>query len=302
MKMPAQIAPKAVRYIKLGWHGMWEKECLENGIIRLGFGTEQPRRFLLGQKRNWDNLKRSFVDEGKALKEAARFTGEISQFFEYDGGTLWITFHDGRMHWGFLDSQTGPKKHPDGTGVWRIIVDGWKSEDLNGEPLIRNRLSAAVTKLAGFPGTSCNVRAGDYVIRRINRTMASQARRVLLKSSAQLLFPDQVEPVGKLPDGALRQVFVNAYERNPKARRRCIKCHGATCYICAFDFGQVYGAVADGFIHVHHLRELSQLGGEYKVDPENDLRPVCPNCHAVLHRKKPAYTIEEVQGFLKKPK
>ena len=42
------------------------------------------------------------------------------------------------------------------------------------------------------------------------------------------------------------------------------------------------GREAEGYIHVHHLRGLSDVGGEYVVDPVNDLRPVCPNCHAVL--------------------
>jgi predicted HNH restriction endonuclease len=29
-----------------------------------------------------------------------------------------------------------------------------------------------------------------------------------------------------------------------------------------------------------------------------DLRPVCPNCHAVLHHRVPAFSIEEVRTFL----
>jgi 5-methylcytosine-specific restriction enzyme A len=53
-----------------------------------------------------------------------------------------------------------------------------------------------------------------------------------------------------------------------------------------------------GFIHVHHLTPLSSLGTDYEVDPIRDLRPVCPNCHAVLHRREPPYSPEEVQQFL----
>ena len=34
---------------------------------------------------------------------------------------------------------------------------------------------------------------------------------------------------------------------------------------------------------------------EYKLDVDNDLAPVCPNCHYMLHRKDPPYTIEELQ-------
>jgi len=32
------------------------------------------------------------------------------------------------------------------------------------------------------------------------------------------------------------------------------------------------------------------------VDPATDLRPVCPNCHEMLHKKDPPYTIEELRN------
>jgi len=118
--------------------------------------------------------------------------------------------------------------------------------------------------------------------------------------SAVVVFPDDVEgEVKELPEGAVFERLVNSYERNPLARQRCIKKYGASCYICGFSFGVTYGEVVDGFIHVHHLLQLSEVGKEYKVDPIADLRPVCPNCHAVIHhRRNPAYTIEEVRSFL----
>ena len=51
-------------------------------------------------------------------------------------------------------------------------------------------------------------------------------------------------------------------------------------------------------IHVHHLRELASLGEEYEVDPIKDLRPVCPNCHAILHTSSPAMTITQLRKIL----
>jgi predicted HNH restriction endonuclease len=97
------------------------------------------------------------------------------------------------------------------------------------------------------------------------------------------LLPEEVGEPQSLVEGALRQITVNAYERNPVARQKCLAAHGTTCCICGFNFGAVYGPEAEGYIHVHHLRALSEAGGEYEVDPVEDLRPVCPNCHAVLH-------------------
>jgi 5-methylcytosine-specific restriction protein A len=57
----------------------------------------------------------------------------------------------------------------------------------------------------------------------------------------------------------------------------------------------MYGDIGKGFIHVHHLKPVSQIGETYEVDPINDLRPVCPNCHAMLHRPEETLTIEELK-------
>lgn len=100
------------------------------------------------------------------------------------------------------------------------------------------------------------------------------------------------------PEGAVRQITVNAYERSPEARRRCLEYHGRSCAVCGMSFGAVYGPLAEGFIHVHHLKPLSEVGEGYEVDPVVDLRPVCPNCHAVLHLGEPCRSIDEVQGLL----
>jgi predicted HNH restriction endonuclease len=68
--------------------------------------------------------------------------------------------------------------------------------------------------------------------------------------------------------------------------------------MCGFKVAQTYGEVGEGFIHVHHLKPLSEIGSKYKVDPIQDLRPVCPNCHAMIHRRDPPYGIEELWGLL----
>lgn len=109
---------------------------------------------------------------------------------------------------------------------------------------------------------------------------------------------ENVTDPGVYPEGALRTDTVDKYERNEAARLLCIQHYGAICAVCALDFGAVYGAVARGFIHVHHLKALSEIGAEYEVDPIADLRPVCPNCHAVIHLGGQTHTIEDVRKLL----
>lgn len=112
--------------------------------------------------------------------------------------------------------------------------------------------------------------------------------------------PDEI-PITKEEDlfeGAKRTIVVNAFERNSKSRDKCIEHYGAICIICSFNFEKLYGELGKGFIHVHHLTPLSEIGKEYKVNPIEDLRPVCPNCHAMLHKKEPALTIDELKSLL----
>lgn len=120
----------------------------------------------------------------------------------------------------------------------------------------------------------------------------------LLQDGDTKLYPEVVSPVGELSEGKQKKVIVNAFERNTVARNLCIKHYGAKCFVCNFDFQEKYGEIGVGFIHVHHLLELSAIGKEYKVNPVTDLRPVCPNCHAMLHKQAPAYSIEELRGII----
>jgi predicted HNH restriction endonuclease len=115
------------------------------------------------------------------------------------------------------------------------------------------------------------------------------------------LLPEEVPEVeaASLREGAVRQVKVNAYERSTAARRQCITHYGTKCYVCGFDFAERYGEAGEGFIHVHHEKPLSVAEREQEVDPIADLKPVCPNCHGIIHRRTPPYTIEETQQMLR---
>ncbi|MBC1235718.1 DUF3427 domain-containing protein [Nostoc sp. 2RC] len=110
--------------------------------------------------------------------------------------------------------------------------------------------------------------------------------------------PEEVTEIQTYIEGSTKQITVNIYERNPDARQFCIKHYGVICQVCEFSFERVYGVIGEGYIHVHHLKPLSEIGKEYELDPIKDLRPVCPNCHAMLHRKKPAYTIDELKSII----
>jgi len=115
----------------------------------------------------------------------------------------------------------------------------------------------------------------------------------------ELLDSYQASFAEPLIHGAAKSVSVTMYERNPIARQQCIAHYGSFCFACGFSFGDVYGETAEGFIHVHHLRAIADRGGEHKVNPIKDLRPICPNCHAVIHFQDPPLSIPELKMMLK---
>ncbi|WP_409330826.1 HNH endonuclease [Trujillonella humicola] len=100
-------------------------------------------------------------------------------------------------------------------------------------------------------------------------------------------------------EGSRQDVKTTRYERNPVARRRCLDHYGYTCGVCGFDFEQVYGDIGHEYAHVHHIEPLHVRGAEYQVDPIRDLRPVCANCHVMLHRSAdPILTPDELRDQL----
>lgn len=126
------------------------------------------------------------------------------------------------------------------------------------------------------------------------------------KNALPSLFPDEEDLVeidnnnggGQYVEGAKKQITVNAYERSASARKKCIEHHGCYCAICNLNFAHLYGDLGEGFIHVHHIKPLSEINNEYKLDPVKDLIPVCPNCHAMIHQTKPVKGIDEMKKII----
>ena len=117
---------------------------------------------------------------------------------------------------------------------------------------------------------------------------------------AETILPEEFPSDQTVLEGSKVSVVVNRYERNPAARTACIKHYGFRCSVCGILASEVYGVEAAKLIHVHHLKPISEVGKEYVVDPVQDLRPVCPNCHAFLHLFRPPLSLAEASKRIKK--
>jgi 5-methylcytosine-specific restriction enzyme A len=92
----------------------------------------------------------------------------------------------------------------------------------------------------------------------------------------------------------IESLLIDRYERDPEARRACLDHYGYRCQACKKTMSEIYGNLGDAYIHVHHKVPLSDIREEYQVDPIRDLVPVCPNCHAMLHRSRTVLSVEEL--------
>lgn len=191
---------------------------------------------------------------------------------------------------GWATSEPYRSRHwadPSGTGQQALYVDAeW--DVLAAAPIIaREELDRGA-----FVGVHWNTQASGITIEaEVARHLEQEwGRRV-----GSYFEPAADEVIdANYPEGATRRVTINAHERNAGARAACIAHYGPRCVVCDIDFAAAYGTAAAGIIHVHHLTPVSQVRARYTVDPIRDLRPVCPNCHAVIHRREPPYTPQEV--------
>ena len=96
-------------------------------------------------------------------------------------------------------------------------------------------------------------------------------------------------------------------ERSKKLREAAIAHYTVDdtikCCVCGFDFGEVYGDRGKGYIQIHHQKPIYQYaedGVETIIsDAIKDMKPVCANCHCMIHRNKDhMLTIEELKALM----
>ena len=92
------------------------------------------------------------------------------------------------------------------------------------------------------------------------------------------------EDIGMHTDGKVMNSHATFYERKKCNREACLAKYGYKCQVCGFDFEEHFGELGHHFIEVHHIVPLSTIGREYIINPEEDLIPLCSNCHSMIHR------------------
>jgi hypothetical protein len=94
------------------------------------------------------------------------------------------------------------------------------------------------------------------------------------------------------------------FARNPALVRAAKQHHGYTCQVCEFNFHATYGDLGEKFIEAHHLDPLSERPESQWTDElttsVDRIAVLCSNCHRMVHRRRPAYSLDELRQHLAK--
>ena len=190
--MQEKIAPKEVRYIKLGQAGRWADISLGTGELHFGYRTIQHELCLRG---DWDGVIAALMREGRSLSKARDGMREVRDFYTLGADCLWITFADRHLWWAFAEPEvTWLDLEEEGQGARkRRTINGWHKCDAAGCPLSFESLSTRLTQVSSYRQTICSVSAADYLVRRLNGEeepivgKAREARKVITKVAAEMI-------------------------------------------------------------------------------------------------------------------
>jgi hypothetical protein len=96
-----------------------------------------------------------------------------------------------------------------------------------------------------IPGLNWHPQAGGILIPPTTLEEAEQRWRAFrtVRKETDFQSPDEIDSSDLYPEGAVRQISVNVFERNQVARGECIRHYGTRCKVCGFDFAAVYGTL-----------------------------------------------------------
>lgn len=160
--MESITASKAL-FIKLGPKGSWEKDCIEQGILMLGYHEVSHHLAVAG---DWEKARGSFpsiTDAGTVT----RHVDQVRQFYEEPASTLWVTFYADCLWWCYAAEGVTCDENLTKT---RRCVNGWSSVDIRDQPLLKGRLSGKLLAVQSFQGTVCLVRELPYLLHKLNGT------------------------------------------------------------------------------------------------------------------------------------
>jgi hypothetical protein len=210
------------------------------------------------------------------------------------GANKTVRIHRAQRNVGYVNS-TVLQRH--GVLGYHFATHG-RAADACPEDLVSNVIESFVTQY-GIAAEALDLqRAARHTYLIIRDPTA--ALKVLLQDAGFAL-PEDTQVVltnEKYVEGRIYDVTMRHRERSREARAACLAAYGFSCYVCGLNLRAQYVGLATEVIHVHHEEPLAGAPREREFDPVATMKPVCPNCHAVIHAREPPYSITEVKAMV----
>lgn len=136
-----------------------------------------------------------------------------------------------------------------------------------------------------------NAQASGAAARRLDPVALSQLSAVVIDESV-------------ITEGQLNRRTANYRKRSNRLRdaavQHCTVGGKLPCASCSFDFDRAYVGIGAGYIQIHHLEPIA-FGGARELtlsEAIEKVRPLCANCHVMVHRKDPWLTMERLTDSL----
>lgn len=174
-----------------------------------------------------------------------------------------------------------------------------RGDDFRNPSSIQRKTADIATTHPGYKGktTKGGILTGkvvDAFIERPHEMLAAAARIKAVLTSGDT---DALEAVSTPPadeteesadEGRVLERLHRYRERSPRLRERKINAVIASgqplaCEVCMFNFARTYGPHGAGYIEVHHVLPLHEVGPS-KTELK-DLALLCANCHRMCHRR-----------------
>lgn len=234
----------------------------------------------------------------------SRYKGKIKQ------GSRIVYYKGGMKDPAFQSKRLSNDPHYFGTGIIGDVIRDGDTNNYFASILEFKLFNEAVPfkENGKYLELKANAFNGNYFRGNAVRDLTKEEFDIII-SKATMLDQELYEPYAPYEDSHTSNVtegrkvafYTTKYERSKINRDKALKIHGYSCCICNINFKESYGEIGEGFIHIHHVKPLYELDSEVVIDPINDLVPVCPNCHAIIHRKKNnVLSIEEMKRLYKK--
>jgi hypothetical protein len=168
-----------IQYIKLGEKGRYWNDCKKENIIKLGFDSGKANVLELMKNGDWEKITQKWKEERSGTPQ--QFTNQMKSFFEDDGTTLWITFEDECLYYGFTDGGDVIPDINSEDSYRKMDSNGWLCRNKKGEILSINQLSGKLTKTAAYRQTICSLKhdVETYLIQRLLGENSDDVRKVI---------------------------------------------------------------------------------------------------------------------------